>query len=496
MNYKKINTQILIVLALAVLSTSCNQELDIEPLSQETSDNAYATGSQLEAALTGAYESFQSAQYYIWDHIIFQDVRSDNNYAGGDNPDIFQFDKFTVVPTNPRLFTMWSNIYNAISKSNLVMEKAPDITENLIDERRTQIIGEAHFLRAYHYFTLVKNFGGVPLQLETIKTVDPSKLQKPRNTVAEVYEQIVKDLNTALNDLPDSYGNDPSVNKARATKGAANALLAKVYAQMSEPDYQKVLDYCNAVINSPAGYSLMDDYNDLFDGNHYNNQESIIEIQFLGKDEGNYAPSLQLPNSITGTGYRKFITPSHDLIDAYDSEGDEVRKNASVIFENSPWVDEYWGNAINSSIPFTYKWRQSAGGASPDDEYLLRLGDIILLKAEALNELGQIAKAAIEVNKIRNRVNLDDLTAPATDSKESMRNAILKERRLELAFESKRWDDLVRYNKAIKVMNNVDDIDLRTGQPVDYKVTEKDLLLPIPQKEINRNPNLEQNPGY
>lgn len=481
---------------IAIGFVSCDDELDLRPISEETTENAYSTGTQLEAALTGVYESFQSNDYYVWDKIIYQDVRSDNYYAGGDNPEIFQFDNVDISTTNSRVFNAWSAIYNAISKANLVLERAPEIQEGITDAQRNEYIGQALFLRAYHYYNLVKNWGGVPLILETIKSTDPSEVRLPRNSAEEVYAQIITDLNEAAALLPDDYGNDASVNKARATKGAANALLAKVHAQKPNPDYDAVLSHANAVINSPAGYELLDDYDELFDGNNYNNSESIIEIQYLGSDEGTWGPQMHLPPSVSGDTWRKFVTPSKDLVEAFDQEGDEIRKNATILFEAVPWLDEFWGNATNSEVPFAYKWRNASGWASADHDYILRLADIILMKAEALNELGQLDAAAQEVNIIRARVNLPELAPEETGSTESLRRAILKERRLELAQEANRWDDLVRYGLMVEIMNNVDDVDLRDNQPVDYNVSETDALLPIPQNEINRNPALEQNPGY
>lgn len=492
---KKINiTKYFSGLFLILAITACDDELDLRPISEETVDNAYATGTQLQAALTGVYESFQSSDYYVWDRMLFQDVRSDNHYAGGDNPEIFAIDNLEITPTNSRVFNAWSAIYNAVSKANLVIERAPMIESGITEEERQVIIGQAQFLRAYHYFNLVRMWGGVPLITETIKSVDPAEVRVPRSTEEEVYSQIIADLESAVELLPHTYGNDASVNKARATKGAANALLAKVHAQKPNPDYNAVLQHANAVINSPANYRLLDNYDNLFDGNNYNNAESIFEIQYLGGDEGTWGPQMHLPPSLSGDSWRKFVTPSHDLVDAFDSEGDEIRKNATIIFEEVPWIDEYWGNAVNSAVPFAYKWRNAGGWASSDHDYILRLADVILLKAEALNELGQPEAAAVEVDIIRNRVDLENLSAEVRGSQQAMRAAILKERRLEFAQEAMRWDDLIRFGVAIEVMNSVDDIDLRTGQPVNYNVTQSDLLLPIPQNEINRNPNLTPNP--
>lgn len=476
------------------LFTSCDNFLDLDPISEETSGNAYNTKSQLEAALVGAYESFQSSEYYVWDNLLFQDVRSDNNYAGGDNPEIFQIDLLEITPTHSRLFTHWSNIYNAISKTNLVIERVDAISDiTLSDERKGQIKGEALFLRAYHYFTLVKMWGGVPLITNTIVSANPENVNIPRATVQEVYDQIIADLETAATLLPQVYGNDASINKARATQGAVHALVAKVIMQSPTPDYNKVLQHINAVENSAANYRLID-YNQLFDGNNYNNAESIIEVQYLGGNEGNYGPQLLLPPSISGDAWRKFATPSVDAVKAFDQEGDNIRKNASILFETVNWSDEYWGNASGSSVPFGYKMKNANGFASADRQYLLRFGDILLLKAEALTELGQINNAVIEVNKIRNRVFLPNLTQQQQASQAILKETILKERRLELFLEGHRWDDLVRHKKIVTTMNNLIEIDLRTGNPVRYNMTEAKILLPIPQQELDRNPALTQNP--
>ncbi|RXP46469.1 RagB/SusD family nutrient uptake outer membrane protein [Lutibacter sp. HS1-25] len=485
-----------IIVALAVTFTciSCEDYLDLSPISEETSDNAYNSASQIEAALTGAYESFQSSDYYIWDNVLFQDVRSDNYYAGGDNPEVFSMDFLTISPTNSKVFGSWSNLYNAIAKANTVIDKVEQVNDvNLTEVRRKQISGEAYFLRAYHYYNLVKSWGGVPLVLEAVKSANPEDVRIPRASAEQVYEQIIVDLQMAASLLPDTYGNDASVNKARATAGAANALAAKACLQKPNPDYSKALAFINKVETSAANYTLIN-YKDLFDGNHYNNNESILEVQFLGGDEGNWGPQLLLPPSISGDTWRKFVTPSHNLVDAFDSAGDVVRKNATILFEKVQWIDEYWGNEINYSIPFGYKWKNANGWASPDRQYILRYGDIVLLKAEALNESGQLDLAAAEVNRIRTRVSLPELTSEQKASKEVLRNTILNERRLELAQEAQRWDDLVRYGVAVSTMNNLVEIDLRTGSAVNYNMTEAKILLPIPQQELDRNPALVQNP--
>ncbi|RAW02407.1 RagB/SusD family nutrient uptake outer membrane protein [Pseudochryseolinea flava] len=486
--------QYTLTLASVFALTACEDLLDRKPISDLTQDNAYVTAADAEAALVGAYDSF-AQEYYIWDNIIFSDVISDNYYAGGDNAEIFAVEDLNIVPTNSRLFNNWSQIYNAILKANAVIAKVPSIADPKLDDgnRRTQIVGEAQFLRAYHYFQLVKMFGAVPLITKPTTSTDPAETQLSRTEVAEVYAQIVSDLEAAIASLPDTYGNVASVNKARATKGAANALLAKVYAQKPDRDYNKVLEHANAVINSPAGYELLNNFADLFDGTHYNNAESIIEVQFAGSTEANWGPQMMLPPSISGDTWRKFVTPSHDLIAAFDSEGDTQRKEATILFETVPWADEYWSPTVNGNVPFAYKWKTANGWASTNRQYLLRLADILLLKAEALNELEQTEAAREVLDEVRDRAGL----APTTAANQAqMAAAILKERRLELAQEGHRWDDLRRADLAVDVMTNLDVMNLSTGVKKVYNMTVEKQLLPIPQSERNLNKNLGQNPGY
>lgn len=476
--------------------TSCDDFLDLEPISEETTASAYNKLGQIEAALTGTYESFQS-DAYVWNNVHFQDVRSDNHYAGGDNPSFYEMDYLNVSATNDKVYQSWSNIYNAILKANIVLERVGEVTDpQLTETRKNQITGEALFLRAYHYYNLVNLFGDIPLVLEATTTTDPSVVNVPRSSKEQVFEQIITDLDEATQLLPDVYGADASVNKARATAGAAWALKAKAYAQKPSPDYNKVLECIAEVESSAANYKLIS-YPELFDGAHFNNEESILEVQWIAGSDGNWGPQIVLPPSVSGDGWRKFVTPSKDLVAAFDAEGDEIRKNATILFENVSWIDEYYGieqasddNPTPNNVAFAYKWKNASGWSSGDRQYLLRYGDIVLLKAEALNETGKLDLAVAEVNKIRQRVSLPVLTNAQKSSKEVLKMTILKERRLELAQEAQRWDDLVRYGVVVETMNNLVEIDLRNNQPTNYPMTEAKIYLPIPQQEIDRNPEL------
>ena len=189
-----------------------------------------------------------------------------------------------------------------------------------------------------------------------------------------------------------------------------------------------------------------------------------------------------------GMDWKKFNIPSNDLVKAFDDEGDEVRKNASIIFLDvtGKWSDTHWPQ---NSYPFGNKYRKFL---SPSDQnyIFLRLADIILLKAEALNETGDVAGAAALVNQIRTRAKL---TATPASTQAAMKLAIEKERRLELAFEGHRWYDLKRTGRAIEVINAAKGVD---GASLGYNLTPSKLLWPIPQVELDKNSKLTQNEGY
>lgn len=490
------------IYCLIIAFSSCKKFLDTKPETTLTTGNAYNSASDIENAVVGAYNIFYK-EYYIWDNVLLGDLRSDNAYTGGSNDQaVLPYDLLTIPVGNSRILFDWSQLYEGIARCNIILNKIGGVTDPKLDvnNRREQVIGEVSFLRAFHYYQLVKTFGGVPIELNS-NSADPEKTNLPRSTEIEVYNQIVKDLEIAINNLPDSYGDDPSVNKVKATKGAANALMAKIWAQRPDRDYSKVLTYCDAVINSPAGYRLLDNYADLFDGNHYNNDESILEVPFIANTElGNWGVQLYLAPE---DGWQKYCVPSKDLVSLYDTENDMIRKDANIIFINNlDWADENWNPCQDYSVyvPFNYKQKHPNAWSSGDHQYLLRLADIVTLKAEAQNEMDDPSSAATTLNLTRNRARVAEITA---ESKEQMKTAILNERRLELAFEGQRWDDLVRNGVAVTVMNALHEVkytceDGVTSAPIsiNYNCNNDKLICPIPQLERDANPNLTQNPGY
>lgn len=346
---------------------------------------------------------------------------------------------------------------------------------------------------------MVRLWGDIPLVTEKTPDVTADNIEEvylklfpPRDPLDKVYKKIIDDLEIAATDAPEV---SPQ-NKFLLSKAVANALLAKVYAEKPVRDYKKVVEYCKKV--QDAGFSLVENYDDLFnfdkntkDAKLRNSSESIFEITFpagstnwvwmmFGLNEAD-------PNSVYD--WAKWITPSRDLIAAFQKENDIIRMNASIKWGNPPWSIHY----PSSHYPFMYKMRSNLNSIIK-----IRLADILLLKAEAYANLGDnpenLAEAAKLVNQVRTRAKLNNLPASVTSSKEEMKNAVLNERRLELAFEGHRWFDLVRADKAISVLNTLNQRD--EGRIQMLPLTEETILLPIPQEAIDKNPSLTQNKGY
>jgi hypothetical protein len=479
--------KILFSVLLTMSLLSCEKFLDLKPVSNgiavenESSDSVlYKSAGEAEAALAGVYADFKN-EFFELDYFVNGDAQSDDAYAGADNPSNFQIDDYKIDATNLNVSRDWAYLYSTIGKANTVINNVNDVTDpELTVERKAQIVAEASFIRAFVYFQLVQLWGDVPLVLTSVETFNLEILPllfPPRTPMAEVYAQIITDLNTALPNVPAT-----AINKNFVTKGAVNAVLAKVYATQEPHEWDKVLKYCNDVI--AGGYSLLPEYDQLWDNAHENSVESIFEINYEGtSSSGNWGASMFI-----GMDWKKFNIPSNDLVAAFDAENDNIRKASSITFLDvtGKWSDPNWPQ---TNYPFINKYRIYTS-PSPQNYIFLRLADILLLKAEALNETGDVAGAATLVNQVRSRVGLPNTTA---GNKDAMKLAIEKERRLELAFEGHRWFDLKRNGRAIEVVNNAKGPD---GQNLGYQLNTDKLIWPVPQSEMDKNSNLVQNPGY
>ncbi len=484
-------TKILFSALISLSLFSCEKFLDLKPVSDGiavgniSSDSVlYKSAGEAEAALAGVYSDFRN-EYFELDYFVNGDAQSDDAYAGADNPANFQIDDYKIVSTNSNVSRDWAYLYSTIGKANTVINNVNSVTDpDLTAERKLEIISEASFIRAFMYFQLVQLWGDVPLQLIEVKSISSANLEEiypilfpARTAVGEVFKQIILDLQTALLHVKSS-----STDKSFVTKGAVNAVLAKVYATQPPRDWTKVLGYCNDVI--AGGYSLLPEYDQLWDNAHENSAESIFEINYEGTaSSGNWGASM-----FSGMEWKKFNIPSNDLVAVFDAENDMVRKTSSILFLDvtGKWSDANWPQ---TQYPFINKYRIITS-PSPQNYIFLRLADILLLKAEAMNETGDVSGAATLVNQVRMRVSLPNTSA---SDQAAMRLAIEKERRLELAFEGHRWFDLKRNGRAIEVINNVKGAG---GASLGYNLNENKLLWPIPQAELDKNTKLVQNPGY
>ncbi len=462
---------------------SCSDYLDTEPITDrgfEITDTPYKTAQDAEDLMNTIYNDLGN-EYWQLDYFFNGDAQTDVAYQGGDNPQNSQQSEYRIIATNSNVSRDWDYIYGRINNCNKVInyvDKIPDTS--LSAQRRKEMIAEASVMRAMYYFHAVQLWGDVPLVTQAVIGVTAENFDEvyaqvypARKPVNEVYALIISDLEGALANVP------ASSNKYRASKGAALSLLAQVYATKPSPDFNKVVTYTDQLMTE--GYSLLPTYDHLFDSNHEANAESIFEINGNGSSVWWWGTFMFI-----GTDWKKFNTPSNDLIKSFDAQGDAIRKASTVKFEPVGWADKYWSS---SSYPFAWKQREQSGN---QNVYIFRYADLLLLRAEAKVRLGDYTGAAALVNQVRARVNLAPITITgATDGI----NKVLEERKLELAFEGKRWFDLKRTGKAIEIIKNRKDA---SGNPLSYaaNITEQRLLWPIPQSQIDNNPNLTQNAGY
>lgn len=466
--------------ALLTSSLACNRYLDTEPISDKAvdADNPLATASDAEDAMTTIYSDFGN-EYWQMDYFFNGDAQTDIAYAGADNVQNFQQDEYRILATNNNVNRDWGYLSNFMDHCNKILNYVDGASE-LSSTRKGEMKSEAAIFRAMYLFHMVQLWGDVPVITKSFITINAdnfneaySQLYPKRQPVADVYTQIISDLEGAIANAP------ASSNKYRANKGAAYALLAKVYATKPNPDWAKVQQYCDLVIGE--GYSLLSNYDNLFDGSHEGNAESIWEAD--GNASNIWAWGTFM---FAGTDWKKFNVPSNDLVESFNNEGDSQRLNSSVTFSSVSWSDTYWSS---SNYPFMNKMRLTDGN---QNFYIIRYADILLLKAEALIRTGDYINSAILINQVRSRVGKSPISISSEDDGI---DKVLSERKLELAFEGQRWFDLKRTGKAVEILSVQKD---GNGNILSYapNINTDRLLWPIPQAQMDKNQNLTQNPGY
>ncbi len=472
-----------------LLLTSCKKKFLEVPSKTALNTGIYFTSAaDFDQAINGAYTPLRGSYNSV--NYLLGETRSDNttyvynsSNRGGSGSELVV--DFIEDNTNGNLPIKYNNNYAVIARVNQILSVIDNITFDVA--KKNNIKGQALFLRAFSYFDLVQYFGQVPLHLTPATNIQQTAL--PLSTVDDLYKQIVADCQQAISSLPDRSTQEAG----KPTNGTARMLLGNVYLVRK--------DWADAepVLKAVSGYQLLPDYSDVFDPANKNNAESLFEIQYKDGTEG-FASSffytfLPTPataaeiNVITGIpevfrGDETFNTPTPDIIAAYEA-GDK-RKTASI------------ANITvgGRSLPYIKKYDHlhTTTGRTNDDFPVYRYAETLLFLAEALNEGGKSAEALSYLNQVRRRAGLSNTT---TTDQASLRGNIAHERQVELAFENKRWLELVRTGTAETVMkaygarvkaNPVAYYFPAGITPAPNAYTNINIIYPIPSSEQDLNP--------
>ena len=457
---------------------------------------------QLEQALNGVYGQLQGITSTAY---LFKEFTSDNttldfnplDRGGAAGWEAFEFS--TVNPGNGEISNLWNSYYAAIFNANNTLEK---LAASTVDESvKKQIEGQLKFIRAYYYFDLAQYFGDVVLVTSTLKTPTEA-FELVRSPQEEIYTQVEKDLKDAVAALPSTYN---KANAGRVTKGAALTLLGKYY--LTRKNYSEAVATLKQVL--PLGYALHANYADNFDPQKKNGVESIFEIQYQGgNDLGEWSNFMYMfaPRLSKGaiTGYANITPagrniPTNDIIAAY--EAGDLRKDVSL-------KKGYTLDNVFYPVPYVNKYNHphTIAGRTNDNWPVLRYADVLLMLAEALNEqAGPTAEAYEYLNQVRSRAGLKAVSGL---DKVGFKDAVLRERRVELAFENHRWFDLkrtmtpaelTRFMNTYAAKEKASPTVSRGGiafNVLDYVYEDHEYFFPIPAPQILINSKLTQNRGY
>ncbi len=481
------------------LSLGCgNKFLDVQPQGQEESEQFWKSKDDASKAVNAMYALLRSWNIVAFPAIAIMSMPSDDAEKGstpGDATFMNNFDQFKMTSTAGQLDGFWKGEYQEINLCNQVIDHVD--TMDIDNSLSSRFIAEAKFIRAFCYFRLVRAFGGVPLRLHLPD--DPSQYNLSRAPAEEVYDSIEQDLMDATSVLPKTYN---AKDIGHATKGAALTLHAKV--AMYREEWQKVYDLTQQVmdLNIYQLYGMGQAHNffELFRIPNENNVESIFEIQceyVPGKDGLFYSQYSQVQGDrdVSPSPGWGFNVPTQSLVDAFDSPND-TRLEGTVMFAgttlpNGDVVPSAGANSptmynLKSYVPFATASTTNQGAGQ--NIRVLRYAGVLLMHAEAANELTKTTEALNALNLVRKRARgnnpniLPDITETDQDA---LRKIIWHERHLEFAMEYDRFFDLVRQGRAADVLSSKG---FQSG---------KNELMPIPQNEIDLSGGLlEQNPGY
>lgn len=455
---------------LVALASACDDTLSLEPINEVPAEDAVVNPATARGALQGAYDALQDdafASYYSGDFVVFSDLASDDVRHSGTFDTYRQVDRNQLAASNSTLLGVWEQLYVAINRANVVIQKVPTVP-GLDDEEKADMLGQAHFLRALSYHNLVKLWAGVPLRLVplgTIQEIDAANIT--RATLDETYAQILDDLDEA--DALLQSAEDPTI----ATRGGVWALRSRVL--LYRGDWAGVLEAADSA--ESYGYTLAPEFDDLWTAEG-ETLEDVFKVSFTTEE----AHSLGWYYRAKGSGGRYELAPRCPLVRAFDSDVDCAQTEFMATW--SP-TDARAAHSIKlnetSGVPFAGKYPTGRGD---EDVHVIRFAEVILNRAEALARLNRLGEAVTEYNKTRVRAGLAPhvLVVDVANDQQAVLNAVWDERRLELAFEGHRWPDIVRTGRAITLLG----LQNRPHQ----------VLFPIPQEELDVSENLVQNPGY
>lgn len=471
----------LTILMLVLTLFSCNKDfLEPDPTSAISATAFYTDEDQLLSGVINMYDGIQGInqiadtdsdknhsiqlEYYI------TEMRSDNTRTKSSEGEAAQFESFALESTNGIVSDYYRSFYNIIYRANLVLENL-DVAS---DEVAAKFEGEAKFVRAYAYFNLVRLYGDIPLVDRVIAPLE-TDIQFTRVATSQIYDLIVSDLNTAVSNLDNTYKN-------RASKAAAQALLAKV--QLTLGNYTEARSLCEAVMES--GFSLEDNFKDVF----YNegNDEVIFAIGYLADNsEDSQCFSTEWLNAVGRSSGVNYVTDEAvAFLDANGGDRTAYSYRVDVLQPTQHQVVKYLPNGDASLGIDPVSSDPSLAG---NDWIVLRYADVLLMHVEAIMGAGTGESttdpaALASFQAVRDRAGLTDPVVSIS------RQELLDERRAELAFENQRLFDLIRFGVANDVLSSF-------AAANNYTFAPTDLLLPIPQREINlSNGVLTQNPGY
>lgn len=474
-------------------------------------ETAVSNREQLKAQLDAMYEFMKDGmQTYWYQMMTYADARTDNAYGGNmGEAKVVAVESNHIDSDNEFPLTFWNGSMNAVDKANQVIcnidrikETDPSLSEQEYKEWRS----EALCLRAYIWMNMMQLFGDIPMVTaippaitsDNIEEVYPLYFPK-RVEKSLIGEQIVKDIEEfACLNAPNP---DPA-NKFRFNKGFANGLMARYYAMKEFRNWEKVKTFCEKV--EGMNFKLCDSFGDLwaYDADKktvsLNTPESIFEVNWGTNPETGAWIYMMFHrnafNKMANWEWAKWCTPSRNLIAAYDKLGDKERKNLSIVFDKCTWAFHYPAD----NYAFMHKLPTNLSPV-----YLMRLADIKLLHAEALANLGDASGAATLVDQIRKRAKVAAVSDDLRSNAQLMREVVLEERRLELAFEGHRWFDLIRYGEDLTKLFEVSDgVNINGSASFDSyfqprkQMDAQHVILPIPTSVLDVNSNLTQNQGY